>query len=111
MATLALLQESMTAVTSDCASKLSGKPEVSITTVLRPGTVDRPFARLRRASRTLRTPKSDSRLVREGAAGGAASEATVADGSPLGETADPFIPWTTCFKRVASAGKFWEMGT
>src|ERR1039458_4108162 len=109
MATFALLQVSMTAVTSDVYSMVSGKPEVNMTSVLRPGTVDRPFARLRRASSTLWTPKSASALVRDGAVGGGAKEATMTGGCAFGETEDPFIPITTCFNRCASAVKFCEM--
>src|SRR5271169_4438809 len=98
MATFDLLQVSITAVTSDSYSKLSGKPEVNMTSVLRPGTVDRPLARLRRAISTLWMPKSASAFPRDGigAVGGAPSDATMTEGSAFGETNDPFIPVTTC---------------
>src|ERR1700731_3947947 len=109
MATFDLLQVSMTAASSDWYSTVSGKPEVNMTRVLRPGTVDRLFARLRRASSTLRTPKSASAFPRDGAAGGAPKDATVTGGSAFGETADPLRPITTCFSRWALAVKFCEM--
>jgi hypothetical protein len=53
MATLALLQASMTAVSSAVYSEVSGKPDVSMIRVLRPGTVERSLASVRRASMTL----------------------------------------------------------
>src|ERR1019366_1637341 len=109
MATFDRLQVSMTAVNSDWYSGVSWKPEVSITSVLRPGTVERLLARLRRASNTLCMPKSDSALLREGPIDGAASEATMTGGCAFGETADPCKPATTCFSRFASAVKFCEM--
>src|SRR5229473_2122152 len=111
MATFALLQVSMTAVSSDWYSGFSGKPDVNITRVLRPGTLDRLFARLRRASRTLRTPKSASALYKDGPIEGEPSDATMTEESGLGETTDPFRPVTTCFNRTASEVKFCEMCT
>src|ERR1700733_961840 len=112
MATFALLQVLMVALTSDWYSMLSGNPAVNMTRVLRPGTEDNPLARPRIAPRTLLTPKSASARTSDGAAvGGTPRDATIADGSPLGETADPFAPFTTCFRRAASAVKFCEMRT
>src|SRR5580704_13003997 len=99
MATFDLLQVSMTAVNSDWYSGFSGNPEVSITKVFRPGTVERPFARLRSASSTVWTPKSASALFSEGPMGGAPRDATITGGCAFGETDDPFKPATTCFKR------------
>src|SRR6266446_2573698 len=111
MATFDLLQVLMTAVNSDWYSGVIGKPAVNITSVLRPGTVERLFARVRRASSTLRTPKSASALLRDGPMDGAPRDATVTAGSGFGETTDPFKPVTTCFNRAASAVKFCEMCT
>src|ERR1700678_1460069 len=111
MATLALLQVSMTAVTSDECSVVSGKPDVNMTRVLRPGTVERPFARLRSASSTVCMPKLASALPRDGPRGGGARDATSTGDCAFGETDDPCRPATTCFKRCASAVKFCEMCT
>src|SRR5258708_17869391 len=111
MATFALLQVSMTAVSSDWYSGFSGKPEVNITRVLRPGTLDRLFARLRRASSTLRTPKSASALYKDGPIEGAPSDATMTEESGFGETTDPFRPLTTCFYRTESAVRFCDIRT
>src|SRR6266446_6484663 len=111
MATFDLLQVLMTAVNSDWYSGFIGKPAVNITSVLRPGTLDRLFARLRRASSTLRTPKSASALYKDGPIDGAPSDATMTEESGFGETTDPFRPLTTCFSRTESAVKFWEMRT
>ena len=99
MATFDLLQVSMTAVTSDWYSRVSGKPEVNMTSVLRPGTVDRPFARLRRASSTLWTPKSASALLKRRRRGWRPQGRHHDRRLAFGETADPFMPITTCFKR------------
>src|ERR1700730_1077295 len=110
MATFALLQLSIAAVTSDWVSKLSGKPEVNITRVLRPGIVDIPLATLRRALSTLRMPKSADMLLRDVGAVAGARDATIT-GSSLGETDDPFVPATTFFSRFASAVKFCVMVT
>src|SRR5580704_919121 len=111
MATFDLLQVSMTAVSSDWYSGFIGKPEVNMTSVLRPGTVDRLLARLRRARSTVCTPKSDSALLRDGPMDGVARDATMTGSWGFGETVEPFIPITTCFKRSASAVKFCEMCT
>src|SRR5271169_6086042 len=111
MATFDLLQVSMTAVSSDWYSEFRGKPEVNITRVLRPGTLDRLFARLRKASSTLRTPKSASALLRDGPIDGGANDATITGSCAFGDTADPLMPITTCFNRLASAVKFCEMCT
>src|ERR1035437_5742242 len=109
MATFALLHVSITAVSSDWYSGFIEKPEVSMTRALRPGTVDRLLARLRTASSTACMPKPSSALLRDGAIGGGADDATITGGSALGETVQPFKPITTCFKRFASAVKFCEM--
>src|SRR5207302_7287866 len=77
-ATFALLQASMTALNSDCLSGVSGKPEVSSTRLLRPGTAARFLARSRTAHNMLRAPNSASALT----SGGAPNEAT----SPFGDT-------------------------
>ena len=82
-----------------------------MTRVLRPGMLDMLFAKLRKASSTLRTPKSASALLNEGPIEGGAIEATIAEESPLGETVEVFNPITTCFRRPASAVKFCEMWT
>src|ERR1022692_4980240 len=111
MATFDLLHVSMTAVSSDWYSGFIGKPEVSITSVLRPGTVERLLARLRRASSTVWTPKSASELLRDGPRDGAPRDATMTGGCAFGDTEDPFKLATTCFKRSASAVKFCEMCT
>src|SRR5580692_7790440 len=111
MATFDLLHVSITAVSSDWYSVFNGKPEVSITRVLRPGTVERPLARLRRASSTVWTPKSASALLRDGPRDGAPRDATITGGCAFGETDAPFNPATTCFKRSESAVKFCEMCT
>src|SRR5580704_6193537 len=105
MATFDLLQVSMTAVSSDWYSGFIGKPAVNITSVLRPGTLDMPLAKSRRASSAVWTPKSASAFPREGTIGGDPSDATITGGCALGATADPFIPLTTCFNRLASAVK------
>src|SRR3984885_14399461 len=111
MATFDRLHVSMTAVSSDWYSGFSGKPEVSITRVFRPGTVERPFARLRSASSTVWTPKSASELFKDGPRDGAPKDAKITGACAFGETDDPFKPATTCFKRCASAVKFCEMCT
>src|ERR1700730_11780203 len=111
MATFDLLQVSMAAVSSDWNCGFSGNPDVNITSVLRPGTPDRPLARLRKASSTLRTPKSTSALYKDGPIEGGLSDATMTEESAFGDTADPFNPVTTCFNRTASAVKFCEMCT
>ncbi len=82
-----------------------------MTSVLRPGTVAIPLARLRKANSTLWTPKSASAFLRDGAAGGGDSDATITGVSGFGETKDPFMPFTTCFNRWASDVKFCEMRT
>src|ERR1700722_11919547 len=105
----------MAAVNCDCSSEFRAKPEVSITRVLRPGTDERFFARLRRASSTLRAPKSASEFVNDGKFGvappekpdGVARDATwIGAAAPFGETAEPFTVATTSFSLSASAGKF-----
>src|ERR1700691_420510 len=111
MATFDLLQVSMTAVSSDWYSGFMEKPEVSMTSDLRPGTVERSFARLRRASSTVWTPKSASALPSDGPREGDPRDATMTGGCAFGETDDPFRPATTCFKRCGSAVKFCEMWT
>src|ERR1700722_4086764 len=111
MATFDLLQVSITAVSSDWVVGVKGKPEGGMTRVLRPGTVDILFGRLRMARRTQRIPSSASALFKEGAAGGDPRDATMTGGSPLGETEEPLKPLTTCFKRAASAVKFWVIRT
>jgi hypothetical protein len=88
----------MTALNSDCRSGVNGKPAVSNTRLLRPGTVARLFAKSRTAHNMLRAPKSASALI----SGGAPSEAT----SPFGDTVANFVPATTFFNRSASAVKF-----
>src|SRR5580658_10574817 len=96
-ATLALLQESITAVNSDCRSGVKGKPAVSMMRVLRPGTAAIFFARLRSASITVCAPKSASALSidsKDGMDGPPPKEATSTGGCALGETADPFTPFT-----------------
>src|SRR5580693_1357105 len=107
MATFDLLQVSMTAVSSDWYSGFMAKPEVSMTSDLRPGTVESPFARLRSASNTVWTPKSASAFPSDGPRDGVPRDATMTGGA-FGETDDPFKPATTCFKRWASAVKFCE---
>src|SRR6202158_308554 len=82
-----------------------------MTRVFRPGTVDRFLARLRRARSTVWTPKSASEFPSDGPRVEGANEATITGDCALGETAEVFIPITTCFKRLASAVKFCEMCT
>src|ERR1700751_1669350 len=108
MATFDLLHVSMTAGSSDWYSTLKGKPEVNMTRVFRPGTVDRFLARLRRARSTVCTTKAASEFPSDGPRVGGANEATITGDCALGETAEVFVPITTCFKRLASAVKFCE---
>jgi hypothetical protein len=82
-----------------------------MTSVFRPGTVERFLARLRRASSTVWTPKSASAFPSDGPIVGGVKEATMTGGCALGETAAVFRPITTCFNRLGSAVKFCEMCT
>jgi hypothetical protein len=63
MATFALLQASIVAVSSDWLSLVNGKPDENSTTIFRPGTPRRFFAKLRTDSSMLRAPKSASALL------------------------------------------------
>src|SRR5439155_879924 len=83
MATLALLQASTVAVSSDWRSGVSAKPDENRITVLRPGTDWRFLARVRTASNMLRAPKSAI-----GLRVGAPKEATV-EGAPVVEDRAP----------------------
>jgi hypothetical protein len=62
---LALLQASIVAVSSLSLSLVSGKPDENSTTIFRPGTPRRFFARLRTESSMLLAPKSASALLIE----------------------------------------------
>jgi hypothetical protein len=66
MATLALLQAAIVAVSSDSFSFVTGNPPENKTTIFRPGTLRRFFARLRIARSMLRAPKSAAALFSEG---------------------------------------------
>jgi hypothetical protein len=105
MATLALLQASIVAVSSDSFSGLTGKPPENKTNILRPGTLRRFFAKLRIASSMVRAPKSASALLNEdnpiptegkpGYAPGLFAATMVASGGcALGSTLEVLIPDT-----------------
>jgi hypothetical protein len=118
MATLALLQASIVAVSSDWLSVVSGKPDEKSTTILRPGTPRRFFARLRTDSSMLLAPKSASALLIEEKGEDVAADPPngLADGeSPadatcaLGSTDELFAPPTAARSRSAFAVKFCTM--
>src|ERR1700720_2782079 len=65
METFALLQASIVAVSSERRCESSGNPAEKRTSILRPGTARRFFARLRTARSMVRAPKSLSALLIE----------------------------------------------
>src|SRR5271165_408183 len=111
METLALLQASMVAVSSEMRSGSSvGKPAEKRISILRPGTVRRFFARLRTASNMVRAPKSDSALLKEEKL----VEATMVEGMlaalcALVSMLDCFTPLTAAVRRSVLEVKFWRM--
>src|SRR5580704_12457939 len=117
MATLALLQASIVAVSSDSLSLVSGNPPENKTTIFRPGTPRRFLARLRMARSMLRAPKSAAAFVSEEdpmvgpAPSGVleALEATVTGSAALGSTAEFFTPETAARSKLALAVKFWTI--
>jgi len=86
----------MVAVSSDWFSCVSGKPPENSTTILRPGTERRFFARLRIASSMLRAPKSAAALPSDGPNEDKPDEATVTgtSGGAFGSTEEVFTPDT-----------------
>src|SRR5579872_2476820 len=98
MATFERLQISMVAVTSDICSGVTGKPEVSRTRILRPGTEDRFLARLRSDRIMSRAPKSDLAVL-------SCVPARVV--TSFGETDAILIPEVAAFSRSTSSVKFW----
>src|SRR5580704_17536053 len=122
MATLALLQASIVAVSSDSLSLVNGKPEENSTTIFRPATPRRFFARLRTESSMLLAPKSASALLIEENGedvpdvlpngpvdGESPAEATWTGDCALGSTAEPFAPPTAACSRSTFAVKFCTM--
>src|ERR1017187_126758 len=102
-ATFARLQASIVTVSSARASLVSGKPAVSMMTVLRPGTPSRPLARPLRASSTERTPKSAAALFILGIP--LPADPLPAPSSVV-ETVAVLTPLTTAFRRSGSLVKF-----
>src|SRR5579864_7449723 len=122
MTTFALLQASIVAVNSDSFSELSGKPEEKSTTIFRPGTPRRFFARLRTDRSMLLAPKSASALFIEEngetvpellpngpADGESPAEATWTGDCALGSTDELFAPPTAACNSSAFAVKFCTM--
>src|SRR5580700_8883333 len=109
----------MVAVSSDSLSLVNGKPDENSTTIFRPGTPRRFFAKLRTDSSMLLAPKSASALLipEKGedvpcappnglADGDSPAEATSTGPCALGSTAEPFAPDTAARNRSAFAVKF-----
>jgi hypothetical protein len=110
-----LLQASIVAVNSDWFSLVSGNPPEKSTTIFRPGTVLRFFARLRIASSMLRAPKSASALPSEdnpvdGKPGEPRPAEATVTGPPVpgafGSTEEFFTPDTAACSKLALAVKF-----
>src|SRR5271168_4940708 len=104
----------MVAVSSDSLWLVNGKPEENSTTIFRPGTPRRFFAKLRTDRSMLRAPKSASALLipengdevacapPNGLADGESpAEATSTGDCALGSTAEPFAPETAARNRSA----------
>jgi hypothetical protein len=98
----------MVAVSSDSFSGVNANPAEKSTSIFRPGTVRKFFARLRTASSIVRAPKSASALLSDESP----AEATVTGPSEFvasegfESTAEYFTPLTAAFSASAFAVKF-----
>src|SRR5271167_4334305 len=109
METLALLQASMVAVSSERISGSSvGKPAEKKINILRPGMARRFLARVRRESSALRAAKSDSDFWNAEAALLEAISVPSLE-SALEETLEEWSPLTAALRATVSEVKFWRM--
>src|SRR5215467_2159426 len=115
MATFALLQASIVAVSSDSFSGVRANPDENRTSILRPGTPRRFFARLRIASSMVRAPKSASALLSDemplagSDCGESPADATVrgsVEADALESTEEYLTPLTAAVSASALAVKF-----
>src|SRR5476649_2617510 len=109
MATFALLQASIVAVNSDSFSGVRANPEENSTSILRPGTARRFFAKLRTPSSIVRAPKSASALLKDERLDEATVTGPELPAPAFESTLEYFTPRTAARRASALAVKFWTM--